>query len=445
MTKTLKIDETLLSRVIGCRSDFEVGGFLGDILVDGVKGLTSLRTAPDDLDSKAHRHELITAVRAGKHAELAVTARTFKQQKGKMNRRYLRLAGDLAEQVQTFAGQPFLLDHNTYEQVSRKGTILTSKLVEETLSRIAFEQSFNVVKPDAVISVLDGTLDRFSIGWFALGPVLCSLHGCDVRSLDWCGCWPGMSVKADGKMQIAEYVFTAWAGKETSGVNIPAVVGTSIDDIRAALAAELDFPTTRIRPTPKENEMRYPRLAAMLALAAQDELDEGQAVNAVEALQRRANAAEQERETLRSQLATRTTERDQAAAALTVATAAAGKIRIDAMLEQAYRDGKLGYRRVADSEEALPDKREARLRRIAGEKDGLAALEAELEEMEVSVPVGKRLQAESVKEPERREIGFGGGELDFADNPYIDSVARQLNLKPEDIIATERRLMQGGD
>lgn len=436
------IDPDVFSRVVGCRSDFEVSSWLGDILVDGAKGLTSLRTDPGDLDSKAHAKELIESVTAGKHITLAVTARTFKQQKGVKNRNYVRLGGDIAAQVGSFAKQPFLLDHNVREQVSRKGTILSSKLVEETQSRIAFEQAFSVVKPDAVISVLDGTLDRFSISWFSTGAVMCTLHGTDVRGADWCGCWPGMSVKLDGKNQIAEYEFLQWAGREMSGVNIPAVNNTTIEDIKAALAVELNLSPTRIRPTPKENEMRYPRLAAVLALAAQDELDEGRAVDAVEALQRRALAAEQESSTLRNQLATRTTERDQATSALTVATAAAGKIRIDAILNEAYREGKLGYRRVEGSKEAMPDKREARLRRIAGEKDGLIALQAEIDEMEVTIPVGKRLQSEDVVPPDRTEVGLGG-ELDFADNPYIDEVARQLGLKPEDIIATERRLSRG--
>lgn len=439
------VDPDKFARVVGCRSEFEIGSWIGDILVDGANGLTSLKTATDDVDSKAHAKELIEAVNAGKHITLAVTARTFKQQKGVKNRNYVRLGGDIAGQVGSFVKQPFLLDHNVREQLSRKGTILSSKLIEETQSRIAFEQAFNVVKPDAVISILDGTLDRFSISWFSTGAVVCTVHGADVRGPDWCGCWPGMSIKSvDGKSQIAEYEFLQWVGREMSGVNIPAVNNTSIDDIKAALAVELSLSPTRIsRPTPKENTMRFPRLAAALALAANDELDENRAVEAVEALQRRALAAETERANLATQLATRTTELAQATAAITVATAAAGKIRIDAILTEAYRAGKLGYRRVEGSKEALPDKREARLRRIAGEKDGLTALQAEIDEMEETVPVGRRLQSEDVAAPGVTDA-IGDGSLEFADNPYIDDVAAQLNLKPEDMIAYEKKLARGG-
>lgn len=441
------IDPDKLSRFVGCRSDLEIGSFLGEILIDGAKGLTALRADPGDLDSKAHATELIEAVRGGKHISLTVTARTFKQQKGKSNRNYVRLGGDLAAQVGSFVKVPFLVDHNTHEQASRKGTILSSKLVEETQSRIAFEQSFTVVKPDAVISVLDGTLDRFSVSWYSTGAVVCTVHGTDVRGADWCGCWPGMAVKLDGKTQIAEYEFISWTGREMSGVNVPAVTGTSIEDIRAALAAELSLPSTRTRPTPKENTMRFPRLAAALALAANDELDETRAVEAVEALQRRALAAETERNTLRSELATKTTALTQAEAALGVATAAAGKIQIDAILNEAYQAGKLGYRHVVDArgnKEVQPDKREARLRRIAATpKTGLDELRAELDEMEATIPIGKRLQADSHAAPKHEDV-VGGGELDFADNPYIDDVARQLGIKPEDMINLERRLSAGG-
>jgi hypothetical protein len=129
-----------------------------------------------------------------------------------------------------------------------------------------------------------------------------------------------------------------------------------------------------------------------------------------------------------------------------VATAGAVKIRVDAVLTEAYRVGKLGHRHVVDSlgnKEVQPDKREARLRRIASEPKGLESLQAELDEMEATIPIGRRLQVEGVKEPERHEI-MGGDELEFADNPYIDDVARQLGLKAEDIIAYEKKLTAAG-
>jgi hypothetical protein len=433
----MKLDEQTIARVVGCRSDFEIGSFLGDIQVDGLKGLTTLRSDPGDLDAKAKRYELIESVRGGKHIELAVTAVTFRQQKGKQNRRYLRLGGDLSAQVATFAKQPFLLDHNTMEQSSRKGTILTSKLVSETSSRDAFEMTFNAVKPDAVVSVLDGTLDRFSIGWFPLGPVLCTVHGADIRLSDSCSCWPGDVVLVDGKAKIAEYEFTVWSGKELSGVNIPAVQHTNIEGVRAALAAELNISPTRTHNRNKENRMRLHRLAAALGVTALEDTDETSAVLAVEALQRRATTAE-------AKLATTQTQLSNAEAALGTATAAAKKVQIDTILARdGYGAGKLRHAKDADGQQ-LASPREARLRRIAAEPNGIEALKLELAEMEAVVPVGQRPQSEAAGSPPKTDHTVLTDEPIASDNPYIANVAQQLGLKPEDMVAFANGHVAGG-
>lgn len=431
-------DRDIVLRAIGCCSEFEAGPFLGDILVDGVKGLTSLKTDPADLDSKARRYELIESVRAGKHVELAVTARTFRQSKGKMNRRYLRLEGDLAAQVPTFAKQPFLVDHSTWSQSERKGTILTSKLIEETQTRVAFEMAYLAVKPDAVISTLDGTLDRFSIGWFSLGPVLCTVHECDVRLSGSCDCWPGENVLVDGETKIAEYAYQLWSGKELSGVNIPAVQHTNIEDIQAALTAELNLPPKRTRTKHKENTMAFHRLAAALGLAVLGEGDEDRALAAVEALSRRATEAEQNLASTRTRLS-------QAEGALQLATSAASKVQIDAAIQRLYDEGKLRMDRT-DPVAPRASAREARLRKIAAGggnlTQGLADLAAEAAEMDVVVPVGQRLQSGAVGEPERRSPYSADLTVD---NPYIRNVAAQLGLKPEDMVAFDSGHMIGGD
>jgi hypothetical protein len=431
----MKLDDIKArTRILGCSSDFEVGDYLGKIEIDGFKGLTQLdaaelRSTTPDPGIKAQRSELITAIRGGKHVELAVTARTFRQKKGKPNRRYLRLGGDLAASAKTFAKTPFLVDHNTHEQSARKGSILTSKLVEGTNGFDEFEMSFNIVKPDAVISALDGTLDQFSIGWFALGPVICSVHKADVRGRASCSCWPGDVVEVDGKAQIVEYEFTAWQGKELSGVNIPAVEHTNISDIRAALSAELDLSPSRHQPTQEQPKMALTRLAAVLGLTALADPDEDRALAAVEALSRRASAAEQDSATLRTQLTASELKVKQAETALTAATAASSKVRVDGMIKAAYDGGKLRWGRD-DAGKPVPSGKEARLRRIAKE-DGLDALTAEIAEMEVVVPVRQRLQSDEAGEPEKKPIGAPS---ELADNPYIASVAAQLGLKVEDMV-----------
>lgn len=431
----MTIDDGTMARVIGCRSDFELGPLLGKIEIDGFPGLTSLdaeslKAGSPDVDSKAKRFELITAIRGGKHVELSTTVTAFRQRKTP-NRRYLRLAGDkLDARASSWKGLPFLTDHNTYEMAAAKGTILSSKAVHESPTVTALEQVFHVVKPDAAIGFLDGTITRFSIGWFALGPVMCTAHDVDVRSRESCGCWPGGSVMVDGKLRIAEYEFSDYEGKETSAVVVPAVRDTNVSDIQAALAAELNLPPTRYRINKEPTKMRFHRLAAALRLAALDDADEGSAVLAVEALDRRALAAEQERGALQAQLSAEKAKVAQIEAALAAAVAAGNKARVDDLIAQAYREGRLGYGRD-ELGNAIPSQREARLRRIAAGPNGVTELQAELAEMDVTIPVQRRLQAETAREPAREEIGAAPT---LIQNPYMKSAAAQLGIKVEDMI-----------
>lgn len=423
-----------ISRVSGCCSDFEIGDFLGDIQVDGFSGVTTLDAKPSNPDAKAKRRELIESSRGGKHIELAVMATTFRQQKGKANRRYLRLGGDLAAQVGTFAGQPFLVDHNTREQESRKGTIRTATLVQETQSRVAFQMEFLAVKPDAVISILDGTLDRFSIGWFPEtgAAVMCTVHGVDVTKADSCGCWPGDVVMVDGKSHVVEFEFTAWKGKELSGVNIPAVQHTNIQEVRAALAAEIQIYAIDQRPVNKENKMKFTRLAAILGLAALTDTDEDSAMAAVTSLQRRAETAEGRVATLQTELA-------QAKEALGAVTATAHEIQVNAMIESlGYQPGKLIRSRDSqDPAKTVASPRETRLRRIA-KQDGIEALRAELAEMEVAIPIGGPSQASRVRQPAIAPLLGDRAPLN-EENPYLASACNQLGVPLKDAVSLANR------
>lgn len=165
--------------------------------------------------------------------------------------------------------------------------------------------------------------------------------------------------------------------------------------------------------------MAFPRLAAVLGLTALAEADEDRAVTIAEGMRQRALAAEQERDAARTELG-------QAKTALAVSTAAGAKVRVDAAIGGAYRDGKLKWARD-DAGKATPSARELRLRKIA-ERDGLDALTAELAEMDVIVPVGQRLSVDAAVEPDRTLHA-----VDPAANPYLASVAEQLGLKVEDM------------
>jgi hypothetical protein len=438
-----------INRIIACRGDDEplverVGGaieMLSDIEIYGrfsasAAPVTRELKAGGGDDSNAHRLELIQQLRNNQHLELVVKrARVFKQSMspGKMrNRNSLRFLGSqLASIAPTWKGQPFLVDHNAYEQAARKGTILTSELGEHQGSP-AFFQGFSVVKPDAAISVLDGTIDRFSIGWFPLSAVMCTVHKVDVRGKDSCYCWPGETVEVDGKAQIVEYEYQDAEGKELSSVNVPAVKGTKIEEFHAALAAELDFSPTR----PKERKMKFHRLAVALGLSALDEADEDRALTAVEALSRRATTAEQELATSRRDLGAA---QAQLAAAQT-GIQAAGKIRIDGIISAATAAGKIKAVRNAAGEPVMSAK-ETRLRRIAAEPGGIAQLEAEIAELDVIVPVGQRLQIEEVEAPKRTTIA---AVKDGALANAMQAIADQLGIKVEDMVKFQDAYNQEG-
>lgn len=346
-------------------------------------------------DTNAHRLEVIQAVRDGKHLELTVKrARTYRQSKGTRNRRGLRFSADeLSDVADSFAGQPFLVNHDTYAQDSRKGTILSSVAETNGAGMTSFFMGLAVVKPDAVISVLDGTIDRFSIGWFPGGAVLCTVHGCDIRSKDSCYCWPLEEVEVDGKTKVVEYEYKGATGKELSAVNVPAVTGTRIEEYRAALSAELQLPTRRNK---EPSQMKFTRLAAALGLAAlSEESHEDPALAALEALRKRALTAEVDVGTLRADVTRITGERD-AALAVANAAAAAG---IDRAIADAYVEGKLGHARDAAGA-ALPDPMESLLRDFA-KAVGLEQLNAKIKAMAARIPVGQRQLTADIKEPEK--------------------------------------------
>lgn len=416
-------DEPILSC---CRSDFEIAT-LGDIQVDGFKGLISLPAAalvPDggDPDMKAKRGELITAVRGGQHMELSVAATTWRQ-RPTPNRRHLRLAVDkLADRAGSWKGKPFLTDHNTYSMSAAKGTILSSKLVEESAKVHSFDQVLHVVKPDAVIGVLDGTMRTFSIGWFALGPVMCSVHGVDVRGSDSCYCYPGDTVTVDGKPQVVQYEFSDYEGKEVSAVVVPAVRDTSIEGVRAALTAELGLHPRR--PPPKESKkMAFTKLAAALALAALSESDEDRAVTAVTTLQQRVTAAELDAAQQRAEVTRLTAEN----ARLSTEAALAATTAINDVIAGAYTAGKLSHGKDAEGKNT-PDPMESLLRDFA-KAHGAAALTDKIKAMRQVVPVGVPAAASTAAEAPKTILHA------VPTDQQIRDTAAQLGVPENDIRA----------
>ena len=178
----------------------------------------------------ADRKALLERVRAGEAITIEFDARTFIQRETP-NRKFFRFKpGALARLARSFRRAPFLRDHDDQRLEARGGTVLKSELVKSD-SEAAIFQTIQATKPWAVEGVLDGTIDRFSIGFIFSERPTCSVHGTPV--FQGCSCSRGDTV--DGRR--VEFVVGEAEGIEVSSVNVPAVVGTGIDEVRAALAA----------------------------------------------------------------------------------------------------------------------------------------------------------------------------------------------------------------
>lgn len=222
----------------------------------------------------AGRKELLRRARAGEPVELEFEAITFLQG-DEPNRNFLRFKpGILRTLARTFEGAPFLRNHDQGDVLARGGTVISSRAVREGVgdaarddadgARWVFHQRIRAVKPWAVEGLLDGTIDRFSIGWHPSGPILYRHSGKEIE--DWPAHWPGEELD-DGT--VVEWVFTAAEGTEVSGVNVPAVLETGVEGIRAGLQAAVAL--SRGMGPQRNNEMK--RIATKLGLAESSDED----------------------------------------------------------------------------------------------------------------------------------------------------------------------------
>jgi len=150
-------------------------------------------------------------------------------------------------------------------------------------------------------------------------------------------------------------------------------------------------------------------------------------------MKRERATAEQERDALKTKLSAAEERATKAEKERDTANETVLKTQVDALLEAAYREGKL--RRGRDDEgKALASPKETRLRRIAKE-DGIEGVRVELAEMDVVVPVGERVLTDKTPEPkrarplrdadpaERHQPALADG-----DDDILAEVAQQLGL-----------------
>lgn len=176
--------------------------------------------------------QILAEYKAGKRREVRFTATVWNNGK---NRNHVQLEdSELEAFAASFVGQPFLADHSRTLS-DRGGTIVASELVDLGDGKKTIRQTVAARKPWAIEGVLDGTVDRFSIGWNA------EEYVCTVCQEDYFGddhrhsVWDlGRKDKKTGK--VVEVLMKGLEGVETSAVTHPAVPGTGVADVMSDLA-----------------------------------------------------------------------------------------------------------------------------------------------------------------------------------------------------------------
>lgn len=243
----------------------------------------------DDGAHRAELAELLKRSRSGEHIELMLDCVPFLQHPEQPNRNFLRFRpGGLRALGKSGVSSVFLRDHRQRDLDARGGTVITSRMDRDSDGIYRLHQSIRLHEPWAVQKALTGSIDRFSIGWHPTGPVICSL--CRTPVLDECWHWPGDVVEGKGKNQrvTIEWIFHAAELIETSAVCVPAVLGTTVDDLRAVLAT--CHKPARTTPPGRKEPMSYNRVKALLGLAA--DADEDAVAAAIEAAQASAENAQ---------------------------------------------------------------------------------------------------------------------------------------------------------
>jgi hypothetical protein len=339
--------------------------------------------------SKADRKELLKQVRAqiatgeGDPIELEVEAVTYIQ-RSTPNRNAIRFKDAksvLNKIAKSGKGNPVLRDHDQHSVMSRGGTVLTSKS-EVVGDETHFKQRLSLVKPWLVEGVLDGTVDRFSIGWFPTGPITYSHNGEEVAG--WPEYWPGDELE-DGS--IVEWVYSSADLIEVSAVNVPAVTGTHIEGIRSALSVETG-PSNQ--PKPGKEETMSKRFLQTLGLneSASDETIAG----AIEEIKTKSQLLSTELAAVKTQLEAANAIAEKA----TKDAAERAALKLEGDISALYSEGKLAFSHGASG--ASPDPMEEHLRKLhaVGGQEMFEQFSSSMKA--VAAPVGK-LQTEEPAPP----------------------------------------------
>lgn len=394
---------TDLQKILGCTLDS--GGQILSISTSG------------NLISDADKKEILQKVRSGEPVRLEMDIRAF-QQTAMPNRRFARFKDSkLAAGAKSFAGKPFLRDHAQGNLLARGGTILASKL-DEIDGGKAMNQTVELVAPWAVEMAVLGLMDRFSIGWWPTGPVLCTVCENPLISRD-CIHWPGQMY--DGK--LCEVLYTDFVGVETSGVSVPAVVDTGIEEIRAALSAARQEGAGAKPRQEKRPMLQFSKLSTILSLS--EDADESVVVGAVQKLIG-------EVESHRTLLAAEREARETTAKALEIANTELSTVRharqeseLSEILQTATRSGRLVPRTVL-GEDGKPRRVEGDIEaaiRLQARMHGVKAARDYAESLPVVVPVGPSITDTTAAKAQRRALAAPAG----------GSILRQMGVSMADV------------
>lgn len=364
--------------------------------------------------SETDRREMLARIRAGEHVEISFATRGF-YQGPQPNRNNIRIKNSaLGKLAKSFTGQPFLRDHGQKTLEDRGGKIVKSELVKLGENEVAIDMTVLAVTPWAATGLLDGTIDRFSIGFMPTGPVICSVHKTPL--LKDCACWPGDKAGDD----TVQAIFTAADGVELSAVNVPAVPEAQGVEIRAAFSALAGQMEREQIVARKDQPMD--RISTHLGLGSG--ATEDQILAALKKLADDKAAAESR---LAAEVAAHGLVKGRLAEVEAERLAAEGRAtaaKVDGVIEGLYRDGKLPIARDTIGER-VPHPLETHLRDMVA-RLGYEAFAGYAASLPKIAPVGSPLQlARDVKQP---------AGLDILSNPVVRKAALAGGVTEADII-----------
>ena len=273
------------------------------------------------------------------------------------NRNFVRFNSDNLEAIALSGiGSPFLKDHNQSQLDARGGTVVDSYVATDDDGNQIIKQRIELSKEWAKEGVLDGTIDRFSIGWIPKGPVTYRHNGEEVgasnkfQSPEY---WPGEKLESG---EIVEWVFHDADLIEVSGVNVPAVTGTVIESIQTTLSLNLSEGVF-LQPTERDEcrKGNRPMEKVLSSLGLNESASEDKALEAISEVQASNATLSVENEALKTQLQTANSELEE----YRLNEAKRTEAKLESDIEALYECGKLT--RVNGSE---PDVMEAHLRKL---------------------------------------------------------------------------------